>query len=243
MFKSIIRFVQGFGYFLLGKEPDEIKLARAEAEIRQQEAQTMQALEESGSLIATYEREVITLEPQVQEMESNIRALLAAGREDLASELASEFEELETRYLIAKDTLKNSKEDLKVRHEEAEIAMNKLATRFKNIKDNRKRAKIDERLNSLRKATSSKRFDTSGLQEDLIQLDERTKEKLDRNAGTRMVLDLGTEKAKAAVEKEQAIKAATGKSKLARFAATRGITLPAEKIGTPPLLGTEETKA
>jgi len=238
--------MKGAILWLAGKEPDEIILARIEGEMKEAEVNATKALEELGGLIAGYKRESLSLKPKVEKLEKDISTLLNAGKEAEAGELAQEFEITEADYIEKTRLWNETTEELRVRMRESEIEIEKAQKQLHKIKSDKKRADINDHLNALRKATSTRRFDTSGLQDDILKVSERNQSRLDKSEGTKMVLDLGLEKKKRELEITETVRQASQAESLARFAAKRNISVgqATDKTESAPSIGDKpKTKA
>lgn len=246
VFRKIIRVFEGIGYLFLKMEPDSVKLPRIEAEIAEKEAHAIQALEQFGALIAADERAVAAKKPAYEQMEAQIQQLLASGNEAAAEGLMPKFDDLETEYKEISARLESNRAALKVEYEQTQRDIEKLRKLLSNIKEGAKRAAAEEKLNELRKAASGQRFEAAGLTDDLASMQEKINERRDKVRGTRMVLDLATEKSAAELANDKAAEKADNQARLARFATNRGMQLKSvEKVGAAAPLGSapaEEVK-
>ena len=236
--KRFLRIFEGIGFALLKFEPDSVKIPRIEAEIAEKEAHANQALEQFGSLIAADENEAAKLAPKVQQLEAQIQQLLGAGQEEAAQSLVEKFDDLDSEFKAVSERLNSNKTALRVEYEQTQRDIEKLRKILRTIKDGSKRVAAEEKLNDLRKAASGKRFETAGLTDDLSEMQERIEDRSNKVRGTRMVLDLGTEKSASDLAADKAIDKAGKQARLARVASQRNIQLKSvEKSGTMAPLG------
>lgn len=243
MIKLLANTIEGLVFAAFRLLPDSMVIARIESQAAKAEVDANEALVALGTITAQFERETKEIKPLMEQKEAEIKALLAQGREDIAAELMEEFETLEIDYKEKSAAYESAKADFSVRVKEANIYMDKLQKRLKSIKSASARSKAEEKLNTLRKAVSEKRFDVGGLTDDLNLIEERVKGRSDKVRGTSMVLDSQTRKTSENVKVLEETRSATNKARLAKFAAERNIQIAgAPREGSPAPLGTPEEK-
>ena len=223
--------LDGIGLMLLRMVPDSILIPRIEAQMMRKEEAANRALEDLATFVKRSERELGELQKRYEQEEMEIQALVAKGLTAAAGERMEAFEILEAEYQTKKDEFESGKLDFETSYEEAKLAISEMQKKLKAIKSDSARARATAHLNELRKSVSSTRFDSGGLVDDLNLINERNRDRLDRAAGTKMMLDKETGKTKERVAETKAVKAATNEARLARFAAKRNIAIANEPTG------------
>jgi phage shock protein A len=235
--------VDGIGLMLLRMVPDSILIPRIEAQMMRKEETANRALEDLATFVKRSERELSELQRRFEQEEMEIQALVAKGLTAAAGERMEAFETMEAEYQAKKDEFESGKLDFETSYEEAKLAISEMQKKLKAIKNDSARARATAHLNELRKSVSSTRFESGGLVDDLNLINERNRDRLDRAAGTKMMLDKETGKTKERVEETKAVKAATNEARLARFAAKRNIALPGQTEAKPAPILEEKNKA
>lgn len=234
--RMIKNTVDGISLMLLRMVPDSILIPRIEAQMMRKEEAANRALEDLATFVKRSERELGVLKKNYEQEEAEIQALVAKGLNEAAAERMETFDELEAEYQAKVEEYESGKADFEASYEEAQQAIKDMQKKLKAIKSDSARAKATEHLNDLRKSVSNTRFEAGGLVDDINLINERNSDRLDRAAGTKMMLDKNTGKTKERVEQTKAVKAATNEAKLAKFAAKRGLAVPG---ATAPAASTE----
>lgn len=203
--------------------PDSILIPRIEAQIIRKEAAANQALEDLATFVKRSERELNELRPKIESKEDEIKALLARGLNEAASELVAEFNALEHEGNSKQLEYESGKADFETSYEEAQSSIQKMQKTLAAIKSESARARAQEQLNGLRKSVSGTRFEAGGLEDDLRLIDERNKGRLDRAAGTKMMLDKATGSTAAQIAARKEIDSAKNAALLERFASKRNL--------------------
>jgi hypothetical protein len=240
MFKRILGFFQGCIYALLKLEPDSIALPRLEAKIEEIKAKRNNALTKLATLTVAVKRKKEELEPKVEEKKALIKQMIANGDMDAAGDETEELERLEAEYKEAFDTFTSSKETLEAEAESSNAEIQNLQKQLISIRDQSKRVAAEKELNDLKKAASGSSFSTSDVAADLNRMKDRLQTADDKNKAERMVMDLNTQETKQKNATTAAAAKAAKQLRLARFAASEGITLPTEKEVTRAPIGTAE---
>jgi phage shock protein A len=235
--------LDGIGLKLLRMVPDSILIPRIEAQMMRKEEAANRALEDLATFVKRSERELTALRKDFEQQEMEIQALIAKGLNDAAAERMETFETLEAEYEAKKEEFESGKADFEASYEEAKLAIADMQKKLKAIKSDSARAQATAHLNELRKSASSTRLESGGLVDDINLATERNRDRIDRAAGTKMMLDKETGKTKERVEKTQAERSATNEGRLARFAARRNIALPGQAAAKPAPILEEKAKA
>jgi len=225
--------LDGIGLMLLRMVPDSILIPRIEAQMMRKEETANQALEALATFVKRSERELTGLKKSYEQAETEIQALVTKGLNDAAAERMEEFEILENDYKAKVEEYESGKADFESSYGEAQLAIVEMKKKLAAIKNDSARAHATGQLNDMRKAVSGTRFEAGGLNDDVNLINERNQDRLDRAAGTKMMLDKSTGKTKERVAETKAVRAATGEAKLARFAAKRNLAVTGLSTTTP----------
>lgn len=225
--------LDGIALMFLRMVPDSILIPRIEAQMARKEEAANRALEQLAMYVKRSERELGELRPAFEIKEAEIQNLISKGLTDAAAEMMEEFDALEAEYKAKVQEFESGKADFEVSYAEAQMAIQDMQKQLKAIKSDSARAQATEHLNELRKSVSGTRFEAGGLVDDLNLIKDRNRDRIDRSAGTKMMLDKQTGRTREKVETNKAVQKANNEARLSRFAAQRNISVPNSTPATP----------